>query len=94
MVISYRNSVRLVGDVLFIINDFGSEGINITQLLTKANISYNRLSRLAKQLISAGLIEEKNRDGRHLYMITQRGIEYLDKYQKFKEMTSSFGLEL
>lgn len=94
MKLSYRNGIRIIGDILFIINDFGSEGINITQLLRKANMSYNRLSQLSRQLITAGLIEEKNEDGKHLYLITQRGREYLDKYQRFKEITNSFGLEL
>ncbi|GIU71147.1 MAG: hypothetical protein KatS3mg003_0626 [Candidatus Nitrosocaldaceae archaeon] len=91
---SYRNGVRIVGDVLRIVNDFGSQGINITQLLRKANLSYNRLSKLSRQLVTAGLIEEKNEDGKHVYLITEKGREYLSMYQRFEEMTNSFGLEL
>ncbi len=94
MVISYRNGVRIVGDVLRVVDDFGSQGINITQLLRKANISYNRLSKLSKQLVTAGLIEEKNEGGKHLYLITDKGRKYLSMYQQFEEFTSSFGLEL
>lgn len=94
MVLSYRNGVRIVGDVLRVVDDFGSQGINITQLLRKANISYNRLSRLSKQLVTAGLIEEKNEEGKHLYLITDKGRKYLSMYQQFEELTTSFGLEL
>lgn len=94
MVLSYRNGVRIVGDVLRVVDDFGSQGINITQLLRKANISYNRLSKLSKQLVTAGLLEEKNEEGKHLYLITDKGRKYLSMYQQFEELTNSFGLEL
>lgn len=94
MVLLYRNSIRIVGDVLRVVDDFGSQGINITQLLRKANLSYNRLSKLSSQLVRAGLIEEKSEEGKHLYLITEKGRQYLRTYQQFEELTSSFGLEL
>ncbi len=94
MVISYRNGFRIVSDILSAANDFGSQGINITQLLRKANLSYNRLVELSRRLISSGLLEEKNIDGKRLYIITDKGKEYLTMYQRFEEFTSSFGLEL
>ncbi len=94
MVITYRNGVRIIGDVLRIVNESGIHGINITQLITKANLSYNKLSKLSKQLVSAGLIEERSKDGKHVYLITSKGKEYLEAYKQFEELTSSFGLEL
>ncbi len=94
MVIPYRNGVKIVGDVLRITNDFGMQGINITLLLRKANMSYNRLAKLATQLTTAGLIEEKEEDGKHFYLITERGREYLQRHQEFESLASSFGLEL
>ncbi len=94
MVISYRNGFRIIGDILSIANDFGTQGVNVTQLLRKANLSYNRLVELSRSLISSGLLEERNIDGKHLYIITDKGREYLATYQRFKEFTNSFGLEL
>jgi predicted transcriptional regulator len=90
----YRNGVQIVGDVLSITNDFGLQGVNITLLLRKANMSYNRLSKLARQLTTAGLLEEKVDEGKHVYLITDRGREYLRTYQEFESLASSFGLEL
>lgn len=90
----YRNGVRIVGDVLSIASDFGTDGINITLLLRKANLSYNRLVRLATQLTTAGLLEEKLEEGKRVYLITERGKEYLRTYQDFESLASSFGLEL
>ena len=94
MVMPYRNGTRIVGDVLRITSDFGSGGINITLLLRKANLSYNRLLRIATQLTSAGLLEEKLEEGKRVYLITGRGKEYLRTYQEFETLASSFGLEL
>lgn len=94
MVIPYRNGVKIVGDVLSITNDFGVQGINITLLLRKANLSYNRSVKLARHLISAGLLEEKIEEGKHLYMITEKGKAFLKTYEQFESLASSFGLEL
>ncbi|MEM3098697.1 MAG: winged helix-turn-helix domain-containing protein [Nitrososphaerales archaeon] len=94
LVISYRNGIQIVGDVLRITNEFGLQGVNITLLLRKANLSYNRLSKLSQQLMSAGLLEEKMEEGKRLYLITEKGREYLKTYEQFESLATSFGLEL
>lgn len=94
MVVSYRNGMKIVGDVLKITSDSGSSGVNITFLLRKANLSYNRLLKLSSQLTTAGLLEEKSEEGKRIYMITEKGKEYLRTYQQFESFASSFGLEL
>ncbi|MFQ5969701.1 MAG: winged helix-turn-helix domain-containing protein [Nitrososphaerales archaeon] len=94
MVIPYRNGIKIVGDVLNITSDFGVEGVNITLLLRKANLSYNRLVKLARQLTIAGLLEERLEEGKRVYMITEKGKEYLKTYAQFESLASSFGLEL
>ncbi len=91
---SYRNGVKIVGDVLRITSDFGTAGVNVTLLLRKANLSYNRLLKLATQLTSAGLLEERLEEGKRVYLITERGREYLKTYHEFESLASSFGLEL
>jgi predicted transcriptional regulator len=86
--------MQIVGDVLRVTNDFGIEGVNITLLLRKANLSYNRLAKISKQLMSAGLLEEKAEEGKRVYLITDKGKEYLRTYEQFESLASSFGLEL
>ena len=94
LVIPYRNGVKIVGDVLSITNDFGTTGINITRLLRKTNLSYNRFMKVSRHLISAGLLEEKIEEGKRLYIITENGKIFLDRYEQFDFLASSFGLEL
>jgi len=90
----YRNSVKIVGDVLRVADESGIGGVNLTSLLRKANLSYGRLSSVASKLMEAGLIDEQVQEGQRIYVITSRGRDYLHRYQQFAEMADSFGLKL
>jgi len=90
----YRNSVKIVGDVLQIADESGVAGVNLTALLRKANLSYSRLSNVALKLMDAGLIDEQVQEGQRIYVITSRGRDYLRRYQQFSEIADSFGLKL
>jgi Predicted transcriptional regulator len=92
--VQYRNTFKIIGDILKITSSFGNEGVNITHILRHANIPYNRFVKVAEQLISAGLIEERLDENTHKYVITQKGIEYLKSYESFKSVAEAFGLEL
>ena len=91
---TYRNSVKIVGDVLRITDESGTGGVNLTSLLRKANLSYGRLASVAGKLVQAGLMSEKALDGQRIYVITPQGREYLRRYQQFAEVADSFGLGL
>src|SRR5688572_10299690 len=90
----YRNSVKIVGDVLQIADESGMGGVNLTSLLRKANLSYGRLANVALKLMDAGLIDEQMQEGQRIYIITSRGKDYLRRYQQFSEVADSFGLKL
>jgi predicted transcriptional regulator len=90
----YRNSVKIVGDVLRIADESGLSGVNLTSLLRKANLSYGRLASVAVKLMDAGLIDEQLQEGQRIYIITSRGREYLNRYLQFAEVADSFGLKL
>src|SRR3989441_10209173 len=82
----YRNSVKIVGDVLRITDESGMGGVNLTALLRKANLSYSRLASVALKLMDAGLINEQMQEGQRIYIITSRGRDYLRRYQHFAEI--------
>ncbi len=91
---SYRTSMQIVGDLLTATEQSGQEGIKTTALISKANLSHSRLSKLISNLTGAGLINKIEFDGRHTFVITQKGRQYLDSYVKFSSIAESFGLEL
>jgi predicted transcriptional regulator len=90
----YRNSVKIVGDVLRITDESGMAGVNLTSLLRRANLSYGRLAAVTGKLVQGGLMSEQVLEGQRIYVITQQGKEYLRRYQQFAEVANSFGLGL
>ena len=91
---TYRTSMQIVADVLTVTEQTGQEGIKTTSLLTKANLSHSRLEKFVKNLTGAGLINKIEFDGRRTFVITEKGKQYLESYQKFSDLAGSFGLGL
>ena len=91
---AYRNSIQIVADLLYVTAQSGQEGIKSTHLLAKANLSHSRLSKFVENLTGAGLINKIEFDGKNTFIITTKGRQYLESYQKFSTIAESFGLEL
>ena len=92
--VAYRTSMQIVADLLTVTQLSGQEGIKTTSLLTKANLSHSRLEKFVKNLTGAGLINKIEFDGRHTFVITEKGRQYLESYQKFSDLAGTFGLDL
>jgi len=92
---SYRNQIKIIADILTVAKDYGEEdGVGITTLLRRANLSYSRLVKLLKDLIKAGLIIEIEKEKGNKYMISEKGIKFLEIYAQFEDFAQSFGLKL
>ena len=91
---TYRTSMQIVGDLLTATEQSGQEGIKTTTLLSRANLPHSRLSKFVTNLTGAGLINKIEFDGKHTFVITQKGRQYLETYVKFANVAESFGLEL
>jgi len=92
--VMYRTSMQIVRDLLTVTEESGVNGINVTALLTKANLSHSRLSKFMENLTGAGLINRIEYDGKNTFVITPKGKQYLESYGKFQSLADSFGLEL
>ena len=83
-----------MSDVLENVDYAGSEGLQITNLIQKANISHSRLQKLIKNLSGSGLINKIEYDNKSTFIITEKGRLFLEEYKKFSGFAGSFGLEL
>ena len=92
--VSYRSSMQIMADLLVATEQSGQEGIKTTHLLTKANLSHSRLTKFIENLTGAGLINKIEFDGKNTFVITPKGKQYLESYEKFSNLAGSFGLEL
>ena len=92
--VNYRSSMQIVSDLLVATEKSGLEGIKTTHLLTKANLSHSRLAKFVENLTGAGLINKIEYDGKNTFVITPKGRQYIESYEKFSDFSESFGLEL
>ncbi len=92
--VTYRNSTQIVGDLLTVTEQSGQEGIKTTRLLSKANLPHSRLTKFIENLTGAGLINKIEYDGKNTFVITPKGRQYLESYEKFSDFAESFGLDL
>ncbi len=92
--ISYRTSMQILGDLLTATEQSGQEGIKTTALISKANLPHSRLSKLLSNLTGNGLINKIEFDGKHTFVITPKGRQYLESYVKFIKLVQTFGLQL
>ena len=92
----YRTQVRIIADVLCTARDMNTqgEGVGITTLLRKGNMSYTRMTKLLSELVGSGLLEEMNAERISKYRISDKGIEFLGAYSNFENFAQSFGLRL
>lgn len=91
---SYRNSMQIMGDVLQQTSQYGQDGANKSKLARKTNLSHSRLNQFLNNLIGSGLINNIVYENHQTFVITPKGIQFLDEYRAFQELACSFGLEL
>ena len=92
----YRAQIVIVTDILDIAqeNTLDNNGASVTHLIRRANISHGRLSKILKNLVSQGLLEQVNSDRANKYKISMSGREFLQAYKTISEFTYGFGLTI
>lgn len=90
----YRNSMQITGSILQVAQDGDRAGVPISTIIRKANLPYQRLNKFLDNLTGNGLMVKITEDNRHAFIITEKGIKYLDQYKKFADIAGSFGFEL
>ena len=86
----YRSQQQIFAEVL----EVCESNVAITDLSRKANLPYGRLKKLSQNLISSGLLNTIEYDGKNTFVITEKGKLYLEEYRRFSDITESFGLEM
>ncbi|MCJ8306554.1 MAG: transcriptional regulator [Nitrosopumilus sp.] len=92
--VAYRNSTQIISQLLIATKESGQEGIRTGSLLSKSNLSHGRMSNFVNSLIGSGLINKIEYDGKNTFVITEKGKTYLEEYQRFSSIASSFGLDM
>ncbi len=92
----YRTQGKIIADVLATARDLNQDGqgVGITTLLRRGNVSYSRMTKLIVELVGAGLLTEEAAEKSSKYKISDKGIMFLQAYVQFEDFAQSFGLRL
>ena len=90
----YRNSYQITEDILDTVSYSGNQGIPITPLIRKSNLSHKRMIGFMSKLTQSNLVNKIDSDGKTTFVITEKGRLYLEEYKKFSNIAENFGLEL
>ena len=91
---AYRTHMNIIGDILLTTRDDieVEEGASVTYLIRKANVSHVRISKILNNLVSQGLLDQKDSNGALRYVISPSGREFLSAYHTFRKFAENFGL--
>ena len=86
-----RDRLQVIYDILKAIQDKNGK-IKPTHILYKSNLSHQMMEEYLGELISGGFVEEIQTSTGKSYRLTEKGFDYLNKYQVITEFIDSFGL--
>ncbi len=73
-----RDSLDIVRDILIV----ASVRVKKTRIMYQANLSFIQVKKYLRHLLKKDLLK---REGDSFYLITEKGLEFLELYQKYKE---------
>jgi predicted transcriptional regulator len=91
-----RSKLELVFDILLAIRKKGGE-IKPTHLMYKSNLSHKLLNDYLEELIGKEMIqitelELKRKRIQKTIVITNKGLDFLEEYNKIRQFTDAFGV--
>ena len=86
-----RDRLAVIHDILKIISE-NKNAIKPTPLLRKSNLSSQGFSEYYGELLSRGLIDEKEIKGRRTISLTDKGFHYIEKYRSILDFIDEFEL--
>lgn len=87
-----RTRIRSLGDILKAIKDAGRDGLIVSRISRKANLSHYSAIERCNSLNSAGLIEAKYVDKKNVYVITEKGLKFFEEYGNFERLVAPLNL--
>jgi len=86
-----RNRLEIISDMLHSIQNKGGQ-IKPTHLMYKANMSHAQLKSYLEELIEKDLINEVSKNQNKYLIITDKGHQFIQKFDQMREFEKTFGL--
>jgi len=88
----YRSEMGIMGDILDVTMDGGREGVIISAISRKANLSHYAVLDKCEKLVTAGLVDSVKNERNRLFMITEKGLEFFQEFRRFQGLVESMNL--
>jgi len=88
----YRSEMGIMGDILDVTMDGGQTGVIVSAISRKANLSHYAVLDKCEKLINAGLMKQERLDRNRLFRITEKGLDFIQEFQKFQNLIESMNL--
>ena len=88
----YRTSIGIMSEILQIIMDGGMEGVMVSELARKANLSHRATVDYCEKLMGASLLESVRTERNYIFIVTVKGIEFFREFKRFQETVQEMNL--
>ena len=88
----YRSEMGIIADILGVTMDGGMQGVIVSAISRRANLSHYAVLEKCKKLIDAGLVQSMKDNRNRLFVITEKGIRFFQEFQRFQTIVQSMNL--
>jgi len=82
----------IIADILGVTMDGGTQGVIVSAISRRANLSHYAVLEKCQKLIDAGLVESMKDDRNRLFVITEKGIKFFQEFQRFQNIVQLMNL--
>lgn len=82
----------IIADILGVAMDGGTQGVIVSALSRRANLSHYAVLDKCQKLIEAGLVDSMRDNRNRLFVITEKGIKFFQEFQKFQCLVQTMNL--
>ena len=88
----YRSEMGIIADILGVTMDGGTQGVIVSAISRRANLSHYAVLEKCQKLIDAGLVESMKDNRNRLFTITEKGIRFFQEFQRFQNIVQMMNL--
>ena len=82
----------IMGDILDVTANGGRDGIIVSAISRKANLSHYAVLDKCEKLVEAGLVESVKNDRNRVFQITEKGLGFFQEFKRFQNLVESMNL--
>jgi len=81
-----------MGDILDVTMEGGRNGVIVSAISRKANLSHYAVLDKCEKLVEAGLVDSIKNDRNRLFLMTEKGVRFFQEFRRFQSLVESMNL--